>query len=99
LARAGHHGSTLMRSRKLYNAATAYARWVVVENTATYDLRSLPEKAWYGIVHQDAEIAERSGMDHRPFAQFHPDDPPQIADIFLQWVEKKIEQKMRRVYR
>lgn len=88
----------LMRTRKMFNAAKAMARWIIKENEAKYDLGSFPSHSWYAIVHDQDSIAESAGIPVRPFAVIQPEDIEDITKIFADWVEKKIRAGTRRVY-
>lgn len=89
----------LMRTRKLFNAAKALARWRIRENTATYDFSTFPEKAWYGIVHDQPPIATRAGIPARPFALIQEKDIEDIVQIFWDWIQWRINTDTRRFYR
>ena len=89
----------LMRTRKLFNAAKALARWVIRENRATYDFSTFPEKAWYGVVHDQPPIAERAGIPARPFALIQEKDIEDITQIFWDWIQDRIQLRTRPVYR
>lgn len=93
----------LMRTRKMFNAAKAFARWQIRDNSAKYDFATFPEKAWYAIVHDQKAIADRAGkygIPTRSFAVLQiPDDAEKIEEVFRIWTEKKINQRLRRVYR
>lgn len=90
-------GKILIFTKKLMNAATAKARWLIRNNVMTYG--SFPEQAWYAVVHNNPEIAARANIPHRPFAMVQiPEDPNAMVEIMSDWLEKQFAKHVKRHY-
>jgi phage gpG-like protein len=80
----------------LKRAATAFARFQVRNNTMTYG--NFPPSAWYAVVHDNAAISAKAGIPNRPFALIQKEDEPAIGRVFMEWLEDKVDQHVKRVY-
>jgi hypothetical protein len=88
---------TMMVTKKLYNAAKAFARISVKANNMTYG--NFPARAWYGVVLDRASSSQAAGiLHHRPFAVWQEEDVNHASEIFMEWVEQKVNQRIRRRY-
>lgn len=86
----------LVVTRKLFNAAKAQARWTVKDNKAVYG--NWPERAWYGPLH-DLGPSDKA-FPARPFAVLQdPSDLDDIQEVFADWVEERVNARIKLVYR
>jgi phage gpG-like protein len=76
-------GTDILRiSDTLMSAATAYARWTVTRDTAAFT--NFPSRAWYGILHQNADEYDVK-FPARPFVMMQHQDLLAIRTIFSKW--------------
>lgn len=75
----------LRESDNLYKAATAYARWKIRDDEATFT--GLPGHAYYGMYH----LSGTRNMPQRDWARWSNGSVIKIANIFDNWLDSKIE--------
>jgi hypothetical protein len=87
----------LMVTNKMFNAAKAKARWTIKDNRVTYG--NFPSRVWFAMVHDDAGSSRRAGiLHHRPFALIQEEDVRQIKDILINWIERRVSQRIKLFY-
>ena len=89
-------GGPLNVTGKLKRSATAAARFKVRNNQLTYG--DFPQSTWYAVVHDNADISEKAHIPNRPFALIQKEDESEIAKIFMDWLEYKVNQHLRWYY-
>ncbi len=96
LQKGGEGEPTLWVTGKMKRAASALARFKVRENTMTYGY--FPPTLWFAMVHDTASVARAADIPHRPFALIQSDDIPKIEQIFMDWLESKVNDHIRLRY-
>ncbi len=89
-------GPTLWVTGKMKKAATRMARFKVKNNVMTYG--NFPPTVWFAMVHDQADIARRANVPHRPFALIQKEDIPKIERIMMRWYEKMVNRHIRLKY-
>lgn len=80
----------LVRTGKLKRVAGQQNLWTIDGPGGTAAITSLPETVWYGQVHQTGAETEWGGITARPWAVIQQEDMVEIEDIFLNWLDERI---------
>jgi phage gpG-like protein len=84
----GDPAAILQRSGLLMRTIGQINIWTVKRDTAEID--GLPDKIWYGIVHDQGISAGRAQIPSRPFLVFQDEDMDKAQDIFDRWLEERL---------
>jgi phage gpG-like protein len=84
--REGTGDMILVQTSSLADVASSESVWSVGKTSAT--IKDLPEKVWYGKVHQGGS----GEIPARPFAVFQDEDIDAIEIIFAEWIEEKVRE-------
>ncbi len=90
-ARLGY-GATpiLVRSGKLKRVAGQLNLWTIDGPGGTAQITNLPDGVFYGAIHQAGAETEWGGITARPWAVIQEEDMVEIEDIFLNWIDERI---------
>ncbi len=89
-------GPPLWVTGKMKKAATRMARFKIKNNTMTYGY--FPPTVWFAMVHDQADVARRAEIPHRPFALIQAEDIPKIERIMMDWYESRVSHHIRLRY-
>lgn len=81
----------LVRTGKLKKVAGQQNLWTIDGPGGTAAITNLPEGVWYGAVQQAGAETEWGGIVARPWAVIQEEDMTEIEDIFLDWIDTRIE--------
>jgi phage gpG-like protein len=91
--RKGKRGAgPLVVTGALRRAAGAHARWHVAANKATYG--NFPSSRWFAGLHDQGN----AHLPQRAFALLQPEDQEAVGEIFMEWLEKRVNAHIRRFY-
>ena len=77
----------LRRSGLLWRTMQQYNIWSV--STVEAAILDLPEKIWYGALHQAGYTARGTAVPARQFALFQERDMDAIQEVFANWLEER----------
>jgi phage gpG-like protein len=81
--------NVLIARGALEAGAKQLSNWQYDKEAAWVD--SLPERVWYGVVHQEGGYAGRAGyLPPRPFMVLQEEDVDKLAEVFENWLEGKL---------
>ncbi len=89
------HDEILVDTGALRRTAGTISMWTIDREKAVID--ALPQRVWYGAVHQvgtgSGDIFSdefTAGIPARPWAVIQDEDAVEIEDIFLNWIDERI---------
>lgn len=80
----------LIRSGRLKRVATQQNIWKIDGPRGEAYIDSLPDNAWYGVIHQAGAETLYGGIMARPWAVMYEEDMNEIEVIFFEWIEERI---------
>jgi phage virion morphogenesis protein len=84
--------SMLVKSGALKATMSFLSNWTISTTSAT--LTDLPQRVWYGKVHQAGGKGGKAGhtgvIPARPFVMFQDEDGTAITEVFAQWLDERI---------
>lgn len=91
-------GPILERTGTLRKVASQMNIWKIDGRAGTAFIADLPDRAWYGKVMQSglgADAIDAGSIAARPWAVIQDQDAVEIEDIFLTWLEERIDADIR----